>query len=141
MMFGILTLPVFVVAIAATYALWRAKHSRRRLNVRRFVLTSVICHVVLIPPMALATLLAHQWSNPTDDWGDIVVFGSVLVLLLATPCVAVPVWWIGSRVERGRQARYPSACASCGYDLTGVPGNICPECGPPQESVRQLEGM
>jgi hypothetical protein len=135
MMIAVLTLPLLVVAIAAAYALWHARHSRGQLRVRQFVLLFVILYVVLIPPVALAGWLVFRWRNPTDDWDDIVLFGIEVGLVLATPCVGVAVWLIASRVEKRRRARYPNACLTCGYDLTGVPSTVCPECG----SV--LEGM
>lgn len=133
---GLVAFPFIVTVIAVTYALWRTTRLRSQLVVHTFVLVTVISYVVLIPLVAFVSLLVHQWQHPTDDWNDIVFFGTGVVLLLLTPCLAMIVWWIGGRLERSRQATYPNVCPNCGYDLTGIASNICPECG--QERLRDV---
>jgi hypothetical protein len=57
-------------------------------------------------------------------WFAYVGTGALLVLLA----------WLGSRRRRLSPKQLaaggiPAACGSCGYDLTGLPGTTCPECG------------
>jgi hypothetical protein len=52
--------------------------------------------------------------------------------------VAVPLWglfgltgWVAAYfVHRLRRIARQGCCTRCGYDLTGVPAGVCPECGP-----------
>jgi hypothetical protein len=52
--------------------------------------------------------------------------------------VEVPLWailaafaapWFLASIVRTRRRRRASRCASCGYDLRGIGGAVCPECG------------
>ena len=71
-----------------------------------------------------------------DQWPFWIAYfgtGALLVLLA----------WLGGRRRRlsPKQlaaGRHPAACGSCGYDLTGLPGNTCPECGSDLELVGRL---
>ena len=70
-----------------------------------------------------------QWHFWTAFFGT----GAMLVLLA----------WLGSRRRKLSPKQiaaggYPAACGSCGYDLTGLPGHICPECGSDLELVGRL---
>lgn len=38
-------------------------------------------------------------------------------------------------VRRWRRPQRSTACSSCGYDLTGLPAPVCPECGTPMNSA------
>lgn len=53
---------------------------------------------------------------------DSIVFGVALCSLFYGP----PVFRI---IAKRRRERRVGHCKACGYDLTGVPTGICPECG------------
>jgi hypothetical protein len=41
----------------------------------------------------------------------------------------VMLWWWCVRERRRMRTRGQRPCAQCGYDLSGVPTSVCPECG------------
>jgi hypothetical protein len=52
--------------------------------------------------------------------------------LLADTVVYAGVWWCLLLVPRAIAARYrkrQGACKRCGYDMSGLPAGVCPECG------------
>lgn len=55
-------------------------------------------------------------------WGGVTNDASVLV---AAVMLAVSLRWLPTLWRRPR----PGFCAACGYDLRGLSGSICPECG------------
>src|SRR5688572_10445859 len=66
-------------------------------------------------------------------WSAYIATGALLVLLA----------WLGSRRRKLNPRRFadggvPAACGSCGYDLTGLPGTTCPECGSDLELVGRI---
>jgi hypothetical protein len=71
----------------------------------------------------------------------------VLALIGLAVCVLVlAIFWISGirrlrRDLRGRAAGDTPFCTQCGYNLTGLRSEICPECGLPltAESVRRGE--
>ena len=68
-----------------------------------------------------STLEDFEFGTMTiSDWSV------VLPLWLPSAILFLPVaffWW------RDRRRRSPTACRSCGYDLTGNVSGVCPECG------------
>lgn len=52
------------------------------------------------------------------------------VLALAAMSVFIGAWLVG------RRQRDPAKCPDCGYDLRGLAGGTCPECGAPVAPVR-----
>jgi hypothetical protein len=65
------------------------------------------------------------------------------LVFIGTGVLLVVLAWAGSRRRRlsPKQVEaggYPAACGRCGYDLTGLPGRICPECGSDLELVGRL---
>src|SRR5262245_47773573 len=60
-------------------------------------------------------------------WISIASINDTLLLPFWIPLLAIaaPTLWLWHRDRR----RVPGACIRCGYDLTGTPGGICPECG------------
>src|SRR5690606_27636226 len=53
---------------------------------------------------------------------------TVVPLWIPLALVVTPTCWL-FWTERRRRARSPSACRTCGYDLSGLAGGRCPECG------------
>lgn len=56
------------------------------------------------------------------------------MVFVAVGVLMVVVAWLGSRRRRLRPRELeapagPAACGTCGYDVRGLPGDICPECG------------
>jgi hypothetical protein len=67
----------------------------------------------------------HWWFDWQVEWGasGVLIVGAPLWLLLVGPGLG----WVGLRWwGRGAPAW---ACARCGYDLRGIKGGVCPECG------------
>ncbi len=65
------------------------------------------------------------------------------IAFFGTGLLLVVLAWAGSRRRKlgPKQlagGNYPAACGSCGYDLTGLPGTTCPECGSDLELVGRL---
>jgi hypothetical protein len=58
-------------------------------------------------------LSTTRWHMVVPLWIPAVVFGA-------------GIWW---SVRGGWTG--PGTCKRCGYDVRGVPGNVCPECGRP----------
>ena len=64
-------------------------------------------------------LLASQEPGSGIGWTiGYLVFDTLLVASI------IAIWWFAFRRTRG-----PSECLGCGYDLRGVRGRACPECG------------
>lgn len=105
-----------VIGLATSVLFWRISRSR-------FV--------------AWASALVVFWSI----WWKMV--GWVLSYTATNNDYWIVYWWIGAIVYHGLMAyillrwsirarlrsRRDGFCQSCGYDLAGLPGNICPECG------------
>ena len=71
-------------------------------------------------------------DGSTWFWGVCVAVGLLLVALA----------WYGKRRRRLRPVEVDTAteavCAYCGYDVRGLPGHICPECGSDLNTVGRL---
>jgi hypothetical protein len=61
--------------------------------------------------------MSIEWSNAYPWIGACVYHGLMAYILLQ--------WSIRARFR----SRRDDVCQSCGYDLAGLPGNTCPECG------------
>lgn len=105
---------------------------------------STCCATGAFAGLALAPLLAFAlWHGPVLT-GTFIILGAcsiaeasvarvapvltILVSVVAYPvsCVAVGAW---SRL-RADDLRSPrDLCPACGYDMSGLSGQICPECG------------
>jgi hypothetical protein len=58
--------------------------------------------------------------------------GAAAFTVLATfPLCAVWAFLSDRVLDHFREFIQPGQCPRCGYDLTGLPGHICPECGSP----------
>src|SRR5690606_12021706 len=65
------------------------------------------------------------------------------IAFVGTGVLLVVLAWAGSRRRKLGPKQLaggnsPAACGSCGYDLTGLPGTTCPECGSDLELVGRL---
>lgn len=60
-------------------------------------------------------------SEALDDLGHLIQFGLAMTLIFA----AGPI----SRLVMRGIAHLPGQCGKCGYDIRGVSGGACPECG------------
>jgi hypothetical protein len=89
-------------------------------------LTVVAVGIGLFP---LAMLLLFRFERPSDLWG-------IAGVLAAQIAVTAAVFIAGIRLRRRtllhilrEQEIRPAFCLTCGYDLRGTPGDLCPECG------------
>lgn len=96
--------------------------------------------------LGYALVPTGTWVSSLLRWLSLIVFALLLVLigwllirgiargqlvvgapvLLGLPCLVNAAY---AFVGRGR-AYGPGQCAACGYDLMGLEGGVCPECGP-----------
>jgi hypothetical protein len=65
------------------------------------------------------------------------------IVFVATGVLLAVLAWAGGRRRKLSPKQLaaggiPAACGSCGYDLTGLPGHICPECGSDLDLVGRL---
>jgi hypothetical protein len=72
-------------------------------------------------PLALGDQYADRiiWAGWLHTLLALAAFVAALVLM---PWRAIAIWWRGRPPE-------PGVCAGCGYDLSGLAGARCPECG------------
>ncbi|MGB0714767.1 MAG: hypothetical protein ACPGXK_02755 [Phycisphaerae bacterium] len=90
--------------------------------------------ILLLGPMVLADFLENtltDWLGLTSTFSDLSGFLSFSLMMLT---ILVVFLFAG----RGRARRFVRAelarqgiaiCVLCGYDLTGISGTVCPECG------------
>jgi hypothetical protein len=59
------------------------------------------------------------------------ILAILIVLALGYSLCSFPEWgrWIGTNRKRQARALARNQCPACGYDITGLPKPICPECG------------
>lgn len=67
-------------------------------------------------------LASMVWVSQMDTPLVFVVMGVIWVVPV---CVSLAMWGR----ERRRVLKDGSVCAGCGYDIRGLPGRVCPECG------------
>lgn len=81
---------------------------------------------VSVPTMAVSAIIAGRalllgFNAPSGLDGVPGMLGLVVGVLAALPALRV-----ACRMKRRAQGR---ACLRCGYDMNGLPSNVCPECG------------
>jgi predicted amidophosphoribosyltransferase len=59
------------------------------------------------------------------------MYVAVVPLWIPMLLVAIPTAWLWRRDRR----HSPGCCPRCGYDLSGTPSGICPECGRAQKKA------
>lgn len=64
---------------------------------------------------------AH-WGLVINIWFTVFVGASLAALLLTAAAIA-------ARHHRAQRKHRADLCSRCGYDLTGIPEPVCPECG------------
>jgi hypothetical protein len=70
------------------------------------------------------------------------IWGGLVINIMAYSGAVFLVWYAAARVIHTARnfrvrSRRPGRCGTCGYDLTGLPGPNCPECG----GVFRVEGV
>ncbi len=87
-----------------------------------------------VPILVIFVVIYQPWESPTFLMAVstvvLAVYGSAMSTLLYA--VSFGVYWgtlQGCSAIRGRLRKRRGMCVNCGYDLTGLASNICPECG------------
>jgi len=92
-----------------------------RMPIRRWTLWGIFAFGL---PAGLMTAVATAWtSNVPIPWW--VSATQVLLLMLLGVAFGVVMKWFLTRRHRFERGH----CRSCGYDLKGLPSEVCPECG------------
>lgn len=76
--------------------------------------------MVFAPALIAAFLAGRHFGN--DPWSAPISVGTLLIA-----CAIV--WYFMPDLYPVRRPGWQHRCRSCGYDLRGLPGKACPECG------------
>ncbi len=79
-------------------------------------------------------VVARQWRVFGDTDGDLPL---VFLYVVFTTVMFMPVAPPPTRIVPRRADGVALRCTKCGYDMEGVPGAVCPECG--QNCGREVE--
>ncbi|MCG3122876.1 MAG: hypothetical protein GIKADHBN_01280 [Phycisphaerales bacterium] len=112
-----------------------ADTARREISPARGWVTLLCSPVVFVLALAATWVgVATAFSYDLPDWlsrvGNVQLIVSLAMLQVAGMVLAVG-WWYDRSAGRRR-------CPSCWYDMVGVPGLQCPECGKAAGSERRL---
>lgn len=65
------------------------------------------------------------WPDPRNPWHRTIMIPLWAPLLILLGASASLWWWDGRLVRAAARG----LCVRCGYDLSGIEGPVCPECG------------
>lgn len=94
------------------------------------------------PQMVVGGVTISKGPRPFD--GKVVPYepiaGGLVVDALVWGGMVMSVWWLASSVRRWRR-RAAGRCVACGYELVGVVGGVCPECGVESGLIARKEAL
>lgn len=107
--------------------------AEEKATLRRLIVEQVLLPRELIEPSIAPSLMVSDLESEETIWlaraHNFLALLAVLALLYSlrwVPCA--PSWLRERRIDRAlRHGR----CPNCGYDILGLPGFTCPECGKP----------
>lgn len=111
--------------VVYTAAIWFLVFSLRR-RVSAFVVLLVGCIPLFLLTASASIQVSGTAFNVTGWMKSLGMFGGILHFVSGTFMFVI---FTGGLVLAVQRRAGPYECASCRYDLMGVVGEVCPECG------------